>query len=125
MAVGAVYILINFWYFLCHTLFLQRSISCRSSHIWLNTRMFLVNMAFSDIVMCLTALPITPIYAFSGFWMFGEVACRILPACQVCYFFHCITVLRGEHNAGMQCADLCPVSDGNSNGPAQSLASQG
>ena len=40
-------------------------------------------MALSDILMCLTALPITPLYAFNGFWMFGETLCKLLPAFQV------------------------------------------
>ena len=37
----------------------------RSSQLWVNTRMFLVNMALSDILMCLT-LPVTPYTAFTG-----------------------------------------------------------
>ena len=53
-----------------------------SSHIWLNTRLYLINMALSDIIMCLTALPITPLYAFNGYWMFRETLCK-LPAFQV------------------------------------------
>ena len=40
-------------------------------------------MALSDIIMCLTALPITPLYAFNGYWMFGETLCKLLPAFQV------------------------------------------
>ena len=55
----------------------------RSSHIWLNTRLYLINMALSDIIMCLTALPITPFYTFSGYWMFGETLCKLLPTFQV------------------------------------------
>ena len=37
----------------------------RSQFLWVNTRMYLVNMALSDIVMCLTS-PVTPYTAFSG-----------------------------------------------------------
>ena len=59
------------------------NIEPRSSHIWLNTRLYLVNMALSDLVMCITALPVTPLYAFTGYWAFGEAACRVLPASQV------------------------------------------
>ena len=47
------------------------NIEPRSSHIWLNTRLYLVNMAISDLVMCITALPVTPLYAFTGYWAFG------------------------------------------------------
>ena len=45
-------------------------------------------MAMSDIMMCLTALPVTPLYALSGYWMFGQVMCKLLPAFQVTFPIH-------------------------------------
>ena len=55
----------------------------RSNHLWLNTRMYLVNMAISDIIMCITAVPITPYTAFQGTWVFGKSFCHLLPLFQV------------------------------------------
>ena len=55
----------------------------RSPHLWANTRMYLVNMAVSDIIMCITAVPVTPYVAFTGHWVFGQYFCHFLPLCQV------------------------------------------
>ena len=45
--------------------------------------LFVANMALSDMMMCLTAAPLTPITSFSGRWFLGRLPCVILPACQV------------------------------------------
>ena len=45
--------------------------------------MYLVNMAVSDIIMCITAVPVTPYVAFTGKWIFGQYFCHFLPLCQV------------------------------------------
>ena len=37
----------------------------------------------SDIIMCITAVPITPYTAFKGTWSFGATFCYILPLLQV------------------------------------------
>ena len=55
----------------------------RSPVLWTNTRMYLVNMAVSDIIMCLTAVPLTPYTAFTGKWIFGQSFCYIFPLIQV------------------------------------------
>ena len=55
---------------------------CRSN-LWMNTRIYLVNMSVSDIVMCVTAVPVTPYTAFIGNWSFGPSFCRALPLLQV------------------------------------------
>ena len=60
-------------------------------------------MALSDIFMCLTALPITPLYAFNGYWMFGETLCKILPAFQVHLCIHCAMEWRCDCYAGGEC----------------------
>ena len=44
------------------------------------------NMAVSDMVMSLTAAPLTPITSFTGRWFLGRIPCIILPACQVSGF---------------------------------------
>ena len=49
----------------------------------MNTRVYLCNMAVSDIMMCLTAATITPYTAFTGRWDFGSIFCHLFPLCQV------------------------------------------
>ena len=55
------------------------------SNLWMNTRVYLVNMSVSDIIMCITAVPVTPYTAFHGSWSFGPAFCHILPLLQVQY----------------------------------------
>lgn len=43
------------------------------------TNIFITNLALSDILMCLLAVPFTPLSAFMKQWVFGEVMCHILP----------------------------------------------
>ena len=45
--------------------------------------LFVCNMALSDMMMCLTAAPLSPITSFTGRWFLGRLPCVILPACQV------------------------------------------
>ena len=43
------------------------------------TNIFITNLAFSDILMCLVAVPFTPLSAFMSSWVFGDVLCHIVP----------------------------------------------
>ena len=43
------------------------------------TNLFIVNLALSDILMCLLAVPFTPLSAFDDDWFLGEALCRIVP----------------------------------------------
>lgn len=43
------------------------------------TNIFITNLAVSDILMCLLAVPFTPISYFLKSWMFGEALCHIVP----------------------------------------------
>uniref|UniRef100_A0A914HJT5 G-protein coupled receptors family 1 profile domain-containing protein n=1 Tax=Globodera rostochiensis TaxID=31243 RepID=A0A914HJT5_GLORO len=43
---------------------------------------FLLNLAISDLLLCITALPITPVLAFVKQWIFGSVLCKLVPLCQ-------------------------------------------
>ena len=43
------------------------------------TNLFIVNLALSDILMCLLAVPFTPLSAFVDDWFLGEALCRIVP----------------------------------------------
>ncbi|XP_069139501.1 neuropeptide Y receptor type 2-like [Argopecten irradians] len=43
------------------------------------TNIFITNLAVSDILMCLLAVPFTPLSYFLNSWMFGEALCHIVP----------------------------------------------
>ena len=43
------------------------------------TNIFITNLAVSDIMMCLLAVPFTPLSAFLNSWIFGDVLCHIVP----------------------------------------------
>lgn len=43
------------------------------------TNLFITNLAFSDILMCLLAVPFTPLAYFMQNWVFGEALCHIVP----------------------------------------------
>ncbi len=47
------------------------------------TNVFIVNLAASDVLMCLFAVPLTPIHAFMDDWIFGEILCKLFPTTQV------------------------------------------
>jgi len=46
------------------------------------TNFFILNLAMSDIVMCLFAVPFTPLQSFTGRWLFGDVLCTLFPFSQ-------------------------------------------
>ncbi|BFY97596.1 hypothetical protein BsWGS_00636 [Bradybaena similaris] len=43
------------------------------------TNIFITNLAISDILMCLLAVPFTPISYFLNSWIFGKALCHIVP----------------------------------------------
>lgn len=43
------------------------------------TNIFIMNLAASDIMMCLLAVPFTPISALLRNWVFGETVCHLMP----------------------------------------------
>jgi hypothetical protein len=47
------------------------------------TNIFIVNLAISDVLMCLFAVPFTPLHSFMGEWVFGEFLCKLFPTSQV------------------------------------------
>ncbi|CAG9087494.1 hypothetical protein JYU34_021386 [Plutella xylostella] len=48
------------------------------------TNLFITNLALSDILLCIFAVPFTPLYSFRGSWNFGSVLCHIMPFAQGC-----------------------------------------
>ena len=55
----------------------------RTPDLRTGTNLLVCNMSLSDIMMCLTAAPLTPMTGFTGQWFLGQIPCKILPACQV------------------------------------------
>lgn len=48
------------------------------------TNLFITNLALSDILLCVFAVPFTPLYTFLGRWVFGGLLCHIMPYAQGC-----------------------------------------
>lgn len=46
------------------------------------TNLFITNLALSDILLCVLAVPFTPLYTFLGKWVFGGVICHLVPYAQ-------------------------------------------
>uniref|UniRef100_A0A6V7JM72 G-protein coupled receptors family 1 profile domain-containing protein n=1 Tax=Bracon brevicornis TaxID=1563983 RepID=A0A6V7JM72_9HYME len=46
------------------------------------TNLFITNLALSDILLCVLAVPFTPLYTFLGRWVFGKTLCRLVPYAQ-------------------------------------------
>ncbi|KAI5644185.1 7 transmembrane receptor (rhodopsin family) domain-containing protein [Phthorimaea operculella] len=48
------------------------------------TNLFISNLALSDILLCIFAVPFTPLYSFRGVWSWGSLLCHIMPFAQGC-----------------------------------------
>lgn len=46
------------------------------------TNLFITNLAFSDIFLCILAVPFTPLYTFLGKWVFGSIICHLVSYAQ-------------------------------------------
>lgn len=46
------------------------------------TNLFITNLALSDILLCVLAVPFTPLYTFLGRWVFGKVICHLVSYAQ-------------------------------------------
>lgn len=51
------------------------------------TNIFITNLALSDILLCLLAVPFTPMYTFIGRWAFGKTLCHFMPYAQGCSIY--------------------------------------
>ena len=47
------------------------------------TNCFIANLALSDILLCVLAVPFTPLYFFLKEWIFGEILCHLVAYSQV------------------------------------------
>ncbi|KAG5882218.1 hypothetical protein JTB14_012468 [Gonioctena quinquepunctata] len=46
------------------------------------TNLFITNLALSDILLCVLAVPFTPLYTFLGEWIFGKLICHLVSYAQ-------------------------------------------
>lgn len=46
------------------------------------TNLFIANQALSDVLLCMLAVPFTPLYTFMNGWVFGEILCHLVPYAQ-------------------------------------------
>ncbi|PAV63130.1 hypothetical protein WR25_17353 [Diploscapter pachys] len=46
------------------------------------SNIFLINLGIFDLLLCITAVPITPVLAFMKSWTFGEFLCKLVPMSQ-------------------------------------------
>lgn len=46
------------------------------------TNLFITNLALSDILLCVLAVPFTPLYTFLGKWIFGSIICHLVSYAQ-------------------------------------------
>lgn len=65
-------------------------IVARSNEMRNPTYIFIANLALSDIVLCLLAVPFTPLNGILKSWVFGDVMCRVVPA-VLCLCVHVST----------------------------------
>lgn len=48
------------------------------------TNYFITNLALSDVLLCVLAVPFTPLYTFLGRWVFGRFLCHLVSYAQGC-----------------------------------------
>lgn len=46
------------------------------------TNLFIANLALSDVLLCVLAVPFTPLYTFMNGWVFGNTLCHLVPYAQ-------------------------------------------
>lgn len=51
------------------------------------TNCFIANLALSDILLCVLAVPFTPLYFFLKEWIFGKILCHLVAYSQVVHLF--------------------------------------
>ena len=54
----------------------------RNNHMRTVTNYFIMNLAMSDILLCVFCLPFTPLYYYFQSWLFGSILCHLLTFAQ-------------------------------------------
>ena len=53
----------------------------RTRKLWNATNIFIANLAFADVFVCVFDLPVSAYYQITDDWIFGEALCRVIPVC--------------------------------------------
>lgn len=53
----------------------------RTKKLWNATNIFIANLAFSDVFVCVFDLPISAYYQITDDWIFGSALCKVIPVC--------------------------------------------
>lgn len=62
-------------------------LTLRYRHLRTVQNIFILNLAISDVIVCLLSLPFTPVTNIYKMWMFGETICQLLPMVQAVSIF--------------------------------------
>ncbi|KAI1729902.1 7 transmembrane receptor (rhodopsin family) domain-containing protein [Ditylenchus destructor] len=62
-------------------------LTCRHRHLRTVQNMFIMNLAISDVIVCLISLPFTPVNNIYKNWLFGQPICQLLPLVQAVSVF--------------------------------------
>ncbi|KAF2364595.1 G protein-coupled receptor rhodopsin-like [Trinorchestia longiramus] len=54
----------------------------KNKHMQTVTNYFIANLALADILLCVLAVPFTPLYFSMERWIFGKVLCKLVPVTQ-------------------------------------------
>jgi hypothetical protein len=66
----------------------------RTTHLRNLRNYFIVNLAFSDLMLCVVTAPVTLYFSLNLFWPFGNVACQLMASVQaVNMFVSCLTLV--------------------------------
>ncbi|KAK6035435.1 hypothetical protein COOONC_27060, partial [Cooperia oncophora] len=57
-------------------------LTLKNRHLQSVQNIFILNLAASDVLMCLTSLPITPITNVYKTWFFASPVCKLIPLVQ-------------------------------------------
>ncbi|KAI1723886.1 7 transmembrane receptor (rhodopsin family) domain-containing protein [Ditylenchus destructor] len=60
---------------------------CRNKRLRSARNIFLLNLILTDLLLCSTAVPVTPWYALTKEWRFGSLMCRLMPLSNSCAVF--------------------------------------
>uniref|UniRef100_A0A1I7RIM2 G_PROTEIN_RECEP_F1_2 domain-containing protein n=2 Tax=Bursaphelenchus xylophilus TaxID=6326 RepID=A0A1I7RIM2_BURXY len=62
-------------------------LTLRYHHLRTVQNIFILNLAISDVIVCLLSLPFTPVTSIYKVWMFGQPICHLLPLVQAVSIF--------------------------------------
>ncbi|TMS38753.1 hypothetical protein L596_005405 [Steinernema carpocapsae] len=62
-------------------------LTLRHRHLQTVQNIFILNLAISDVIMCLLSLPFTPVTNIYKTWLFGQIICHLLPFAQAVSMF--------------------------------------